>query len=235
MPSTSLLCYVPTSSTIFRRPSNSNEYYIYSPRTFKFNSLKFEDIKGLTGQPIYSSRFGMEICWLLKRCIIRRKTFAVESVVAQWADPEDKIQKAIQSCAVDCIRMFLSIYLMVEKSDQDSLELLMSKQLRALLRMSTGNSVGACVSNIFVDKKFQSRFYEGKHKASDTIFKTLLLIAGKTTQPYTNKLRDAVEVRRKTRNNVPPTTNKVNSRTEFSTRQACMIWTSRYESIQNSF
>ncbi|MCL7023588.1 hypothetical protein MKW94_025341 [Papaver nudicaule] len=210
MPSTSLFCYVPTSSTIFRRPSNSNEYYIYSPRTtrkFKFNSLKFEDIKGLTGQPIYSSRFGMEseyrsvfvdevkFVGCLKCALFVEKHSLLNQLLLIGRIPKIKSKKLYSHARLTAFVCSYQSILMVEKSDQDSLELLMSKQLRALLRMSTGNSVGACVSNIFVDKKFQSRFYEGKHKASDTIFKTLLLIAGKTTQPYTNKLRDAVEVR----------------------------------------
>lgn len=59
---------------------------------------------------------------------------------------------------------------MVQRSDLAALEFLMSKQPRATVRMSTGNSVGARVSNIFVDiKKFQSRFDEAKHKASDKV------------------------------------------------------------------
>ena len=43
----------------------------------------------------------------------------------------------------------------------------MSKQPRASVRMSTGNAVGTCVSNIFVDvKKFQTRFHDALDKAS---------------------------------------------------------------------
>ncbi|KAI3866218.1 hypothetical protein MKW92_004029 [Papaver armeniacum] len=336
MPGTSLLCYTPTSSTIFRRPSNSNEFHIYSPTTrkFKFNTLKckssssslvtdfdlydllgidsssdhsqiklayrslqkrchpdiagpaghdmaiilndaysilsdpnlrhaydkehakIEDFKGFTGKPIYSTWFGTEseeravfvdevkCVGCLKCALFAEKTFAIESVygrarvVAQWADPEDRIQDAIQSCPVDCISM-------VERSDLAALEFLMSKQPRATVRMSTGNSVGARVSNIFVDiKKFQSRFDEAKHKASDKVSQesdlqrearitafqairsisnwlywqspktqtntpglrqTLMLIAGKTTQPDTNKLRDAAEARRKARDYASPT------------------------------
>ncbi|KAI3982877.1 hypothetical protein MKX01_010360 [Papaver californicum] len=316
MPGTNLLCYTRTSSTIFRRPSNSNEFHIYSPTTrrkFKFNTLKckssssslltgrdslqkrchpdiagpaghdmsiilndaysvlsdpslrsaydkehakIEDFKGFTGKPIYSTWFGTEseeravfvdevkCVGYLKCALFAEKTFAIESVygrarvVAQWADPEDRIQDAIQSCPVDCISM-------VERSDLAALEFLMSKQPRATVRMSTGNSVGARVSNIFVDiKKFQSRFNEAKYKASDKVSKesdlqrearisafqairsisnwlywqspktqtntpglrqTLMLIAGKTTQPDTNKFRDAAEARRKARDNVSPT------------------------------
>lgn len=45
----------------------------------------------------------------LKCALFAEKTFAVESVygraraVAQWADPEDKIQAAMETCPVDCI------------------------------------------------------------------------------------------------------------------------------------
>lgn len=45
----------------------------------------------------------------LKCALCAEKTFAIESVygrarvVGQWADPEHKIQEAIQACPVDCI------------------------------------------------------------------------------------------------------------------------------------
>lgn len=56
---------------------------------------------------------------------------------------------------------------MVERSNLAALEFLMSKQPRGSVRMSAGNAVGACVSNIFVDvKKFQTRFHDAMDKAS---------------------------------------------------------------------
>lgn len=56
---------------------------------------------------------------------------------------------------------------MVERSDLAVLEFLMSKQPRGPVRLTAGNSVGASVSNIFVDmKKFQKRFNEMNEKAS---------------------------------------------------------------------
>lgn len=55
----------------------------------------------------------------------------------------------------------------VERSNLAALEFLMSKQPRGSVRMSTGNAVGARVSNIFVDvKKFQTRFQDAMDKAS---------------------------------------------------------------------
>lgn len=48
----------------------------------------------------------------------------------------------------------------------------MSKQPRGSVRMTAGNAVGSCVSNIFVDvKKFQTRFQESMDKASGHVSK----------------------------------------------------------------
>ncbi|KAM0942219.1 putative DnaJ domain, Chaperone J-domain superfamily [Dioscorea sansibarensis] len=139
---------------------------------------KLLEFRGFTGRPTYSSWFGSEseeravfvdevkCVGCLKCALFARKTFAIEAVygrarvIAQWADPEEKILEAIQTCPVDCISM-------VERSDLAVLEFLMSKQPRGPVRMAAGNSVGACVSNIFVDmKKFQKRFNEMNEKAS---------------------------------------------------------------------
>ncbi|GKU90862.1 hypothetical protein SLEP1_g4807 [Rubroshorea leprosula] len=90
----------------------------------------------------------------LKCALFAEKTFAIEStygrarVVAQWADPEHKIQEAIRSCPVDCISI-------VERSKLVALEFLMSKQPRGNVRVGARNTVEARVSNISDDfKKF---------------------------------------------------------------------------------
>ena len=55
----------------------------------------------------------------------------------------------------------------VERSDLAALEFLMSKQPRGNVRLTSGNTCGPRVSNIFVDiEKFQKRFHEMKEKAS---------------------------------------------------------------------
>lgn len=82
---------------------------------------KVSDLQGYTGRPIYSVWLGSEseqravfvdevkCVGCLKCALFAEKTFAVESVygrarvVAQWADPEYKIQEAIGACPVDCI------------------------------------------------------------------------------------------------------------------------------------
>lgn len=82
---------------------------------------KFADLRGYTGKPIYSTWSGQEsenravfvdevrCVGCLKCALFAEKTFAVESVygrarvVAQWADPEYKIQEAMGACPVDCI------------------------------------------------------------------------------------------------------------------------------------
>ncbi|KAJ4710461.1 Chaperone protein DnaJ [Melia azedarach] len=139
---------------------------------------KISELQGYTGKPLYSVWFGSEseeravfvdevkCVGCLKCALFADKTFAVESVygrarvVAQWADPENKIHDAIQSCPVDCISI-------VERSDLAALEYLMSKQPRGNVRVGAGNSVGTRVSNIFVDvKKFQAKFADAKNKAA---------------------------------------------------------------------
>ncbi|KAJ9140780.1 hypothetical protein P3X46_031384 [Hevea brasiliensis] len=138
---------------------------------------KIAELRGYTGKPIYSVWFGSEseeravfvdevkCVGCLKCALFAEKTFAIESVygrarvVAQWADPEHKIQAAIDTCPVDCISM-------VERSDLAALEFLMSKQPRGNVRVGAGNTAGARVSNIFVDlKKFQTRVVEAMNKA----------------------------------------------------------------------
>ncbi|KAK9106320.1 hypothetical protein Syun_022331 [Stephania yunnanensis] len=213
---------------------------------------KIADFRGYTGRPLYSTWFGSEdeeravfvdeikCVGCLKCALFAQKTFAVESVygrarvVAQWADPEQKIHDAIQACPVDCISI-------VERSELAALEFLMSKQPRGNVKVGAGNSVGARVSNIFVDvKKFQSRYEESKTKSSktssieteewmSTIFairsisnwlywrspKTqpssqaprgnLNLIAEKSTQPSTEKLREAATARKMAKEDAGPT------------------------------
>ncbi|XP_027098649.1 chaperone protein dnaJ C76, chloroplastic [Coffea arabica] len=139
---------------------------------------KFADLRGYTGKPLYSVWLGPEnekravfvdevkCVGCLKCALFAEKTFAVESVygrarvVAQWADPEDKIQAAIQTCPVDCIST-------VERSNLAALEFLMSKKPRGKVRIGFGNTVGACASNIFDDlEKFQARYDMTSSKTS---------------------------------------------------------------------
>ncbi|XP_042464239.1 chaperone protein dnaJ C76, chloroplastic-like [Zingiber officinale] len=134
---------------------------------------KISEFQGYTGKPIYSTWFGSEneqravfvdelkCVGCLKCALFAKKTFAVESafgrarVVAQWADPEDKILDAIQTCPVDCISI-------VERSNLAALEFLMSKQPRGTVRIS-----GARASNIFAAvTKFQNRYREIQERTS---------------------------------------------------------------------
>lgn len=82
---------------------------------------KIAELRGYSGKPLYSSWYGSETeeravfvdevncIGCLKCALCAEKTFAIESVygrarvVGQWADPEHKIQQAIQACPVDCI------------------------------------------------------------------------------------------------------------------------------------
>ncbi|PIN15839.1 Molecular chaperone (DnaJ superfamily) [Handroanthus impetiginosus] len=142
---------------------------------------KVADLQGYTGRPIYSVWKGSEseqravfvdevkCVGCLKCALFAAKTFAVESVygrarvVAQWADPEHKIQEAIASCPVDCIST-------VERSNLAALEFIMSKQPRGRVRVGAGNTVGARTTDIFDEvEKFQARY--AKHKASTNKFK----------------------------------------------------------------
>ncbi|XP_077247117.1 DNAJ heat shock N-terminal domain-containing protein [Tasmannia lanceolata] len=222
--------------------------------------LKSAEFQGYTGKPLYSTWFGSEgehravfvdeikCIGCLKCALFAENTFAVESVygrarvIAQWADPEHKINDAIQACPVDCISM-------VERSKLGALEFLMSKQPRGNVRVGTGNTVGTRVSNIFADAdKLESKFYEMKEKASNSkesdfqreariaamqairsisnLFYwkppttanstsgtslNLIHIARKTTQPNTDRLREAAAQRRARGNAGPTSRNPSNS------------------------
>ncbi|XP_071702125.1 chaperone protein dnaJ C76, chloroplastic [Rutidosis leptorrhynchoides] len=139
---------------------------------------KVADFKGYTGKPIYSVWYGSEseqravfvdevkCVGCLKCALLADKTFAVEStygrarVIAQWADPENQVQEAIEACPVDCISM-------VERSKLAALEFLMSKQPRGNVRIGAGNTVGTRVSNIFVEvDKFQDQYLQAMEKGS---------------------------------------------------------------------
>ncbi|KAK2992866.1 hypothetical protein RJ640_011959 [Escallonia rubra] len=153
--------------------SDPNLRYAYDKEQAKVAGLR-----GYTGKPLYSAWFGSEAeeravfvdevkcVGCLKCALLAEKTFAVESaygrarVVAQWADPEHKIQEAIEACPVDCISM-------VERSKLAALEFLMSKQPRGNVRIGAGNTAGTRVSNIFVDvEKFQANFQDAREKTS---------------------------------------------------------------------
>lgn len=140
---------------------------------------KVADLRGYTGKPIYSVWLGGEsekravfvdevkCVGCLKCALFADKTFAVESVygrarvVAQWADPEHKVQAAIESCPVDCISV-------VERSNLAALEFLMSKQPRGRVRIGTGNTVGARSTNVFDElEKFQARYEASSRKTKE--------------------------------------------------------------------
>ncbi|XP_076904576.1 chaperone protein dnaJ C76, chloroplastic-like [Bidens hawaiensis] len=139
---------------------------------------KVADFKGYTGKPIYSVWYGSEseqravfvdevkCVGCLKCALMAEKTFAIESVygrarvIAQWGDPENKINEAIEACPVNCISM-------VERSKLAALEFLMSKQPRGNVRIGAGNTVGTRVSNIFVDvDRFQDSYLAAMEKGS---------------------------------------------------------------------
>ncbi|XWS54346.1 hypothetical protein CRYUN_Cryun10bG0082200 [Craigia yunnanensis] len=145
---------------------------------YDIEQAQMAELRGYTGKPLYSVWLGSEseqravfvdeikCVGCLKCALFAEKTFAIESVygrarvVAQWADSEHKILEAIEACPVDCISV-------VERSDLAALEFLMSKQPRGNVRVGVGNTVGARVSNIFVDvKKFQTRFVDAIDKAA---------------------------------------------------------------------
>ncbi|KAF8389548.1 hypothetical protein HHK36_024063 [Tetracentron sinense] len=231
--------------------------------TYDKEHVKTSELRGYTGKPIYSTWFGSEseeravfvdevkCVGCLKCALFADKTFAIESVygrarvVAQWADPEHKIHEAIETCPVDCISI-------VERSNLAALEFLMSKQPRDSVRMSTGNAVGARVSNIFVDvKKFRSKFHDAQDKASEKssgesnlqrearmsaiqairsisnwlywkspkagggttggIHRNLALIAGKSIERNTKKLRDAAAAMRQARESAGYSTRRIPS------------------------
>ncbi|CAA0841771.1 DNAJ heat shock N-terminal domain-containing protein [Striga hermonthica] len=140
---------------------------------------KVADFQGYTGRPIYSVWLGSEseqravfvdevkCVGCLKCALFADKTFAIESVygrarvVAQWADPEYKIQEAIGTCPVDCISI-------VERDNLAALEFIMSKQPRGKVRIGVGNTVGARTSDIFDEvEKFQARYAQHKTTTTD--------------------------------------------------------------------
>ncbi|KAJ3681096.1 hypothetical protein LUZ60_015585 [Juncus effusus] len=172
-----------------------NEVYSFlsdpvSRSVYDQEQAKLSEFEGYTGKPLYSSWLGpqsetravfvdeVKCVGCLKCALFANKTFAIESVygrarvVQQWADSEDKIFDAIQTCPIDCISV-------VERSDLAALEFLMSKQPRGSVRISQGNTGGARVSNIFADvEKFQNRFHEMKQKASKNGSKDTEILRG---------------------------------------------------------
>ncbi|KAJ6678122.1 CHAPERONE PROTEIN DNAJ C76 CHLOROPLASTIC [Salix viminalis] len=213
---------------------------------------KIAELSGYSGKPIYSAWFGSEseqravfvdevkCIGCLKCALIAEKTFAIESVygrarvVAQWADPEHKINAAIDACPVDCIST-------VERADLAALEFLMSKQPRGTVRVGSGNAAGGRVSNIFIDvKKFQDRLAGAMNKAtaqnsmedqqrearitafqairsisnwlywqspradSPESYQKLTRIVRKSPQPNINKILEAAAARKKARESTRP-------------------------------
>lgn len=206
-------------------------------------TAKFTELRGYAGKPIYSTWFGAEsehralfvdevkCVGCLKCALLAEKTFAIESVygrarvVAQWADPEHKVQEAIDACPVDCISI-------VERSDLAALEFLMAKQPRGNVRVGTDNASSGRVTNIFADaKKFQTQFQDAmdkfsKNRSKETVAiisglqairsisnwmywqpfnagrtpanlcRRLALSQGKSPQPDINKIREAASARK---------------------------------------
>lgn len=129
---------------------------------FAYDQIRGEtlDLKGYTGQPLYSKWFGsasedravfvdeVKCIGCLKCAFVAPKTFAIETVygraraVAQWADSEDTVEDAMRACPVDCISW-------VERANLPALEFLMSKQPRVAVRLN--NSVGARTPNVFAE------------------------------------------------------------------------------------
>ncbi|KAL5721498.1 hypothetical protein ACHQM5_005138 [Ranunculus cassubicifolius] len=228
MPPPGLLLH-PLSLSSIIRPSNSTKNITVTllparllPLHLHFrNKRKWKSLKGIQANRYIHGGFGSEseesavfvdevkCVGCLKCALLAEKTFAIESVygrarvVAQWADPEDKILDAMEACPVDCISM-------VERSNLATLEFLMSKQPRG--------KVGAPVGKGMVDvKKFQSKLQQAKNKESiqdprETAFHTirsisnwfywqspmegekggsLIHIAGKSSPFNAEKLREA--------------------------------------------
>eukprot|EP01018_Ginkgo_biloba_P011497 Gb_23863 [translate_table: standard] len=136
------------------------------------------EFKGYTGQPLYSKWFGsasenravfvdeVKCVGCLKCALLAPKTFSIETVygraraVGQWAENEETVEDAIKACPVDCISW-------VDRTSLPALEFLMSKQPRVAVRMNSNSSVGARVSNVFVDvEKFLRKFKKEEEKAS---------------------------------------------------------------------
>ncbi|KMT02599.1 hypothetical protein BVRB_9g202850 [Beta vulgaris subsp. vulgaris] len=140
---------------------------------------KLTELKGYTGRPMYSVWQGSETeeravfvdevrcVGCLKCALFADKTFAIEStygrarVVAQWADPEDKIQASIDVCPVSCISM-------VERSDLAALEFIMSKQPRGKVRIGAGTTGGVRTFDVFSELKvFHKRLDEALTRKSN--------------------------------------------------------------------
>ncbi|KAL1539570.1 chaperone protein dnaJ C76, chloroplastic-like [Salvia divinorum] len=139
---------------------------------------KVGDLLGYTGRPIYSKWCGSEseeraifvdevkCVGCLKCALFAGKTFAVESVygrarvVAQWADPQHKINQAIAACPVDCISF-------VERSELAALEFVMSKQPRGNVRIGASNTGGVRTADVFDEvEKFQARYKASKRQSN---------------------------------------------------------------------
>ncbi|XP_042015293.1 chaperone protein dnaJ C76, chloroplastic-like [Salvia splendens] len=139
---------------------------------------KVGDLLGYTGRPIYSRWCGSEseekaifvdevkCVGCLKCALFAGKTFAVESVygrarvVAQWADPQHKINQAIAACPVDCISY-------VERSELAALEFVMSKQPRGNVRIGASNTGGVRTADVFDEvEKFQARYKASKRHSN---------------------------------------------------------------------
>ncbi|KAK9691421.1 hypothetical protein RND81_09G195800 [Saponaria officinalis] len=140
---------------------------------------KMTELQGYTGEPMYSTWLGPETeeravfvdevkcVGCLKCALLANQTFAIEAtygrarVVAQWADPEDKIQASIDVCPVSCISM-------VERSDLAALEFLMSKQPRGNVRVGASNTAGARSFDVFSEVKvFHKRLEEAAARKSN--------------------------------------------------------------------
>lgn len=149
-----------------------------SRSAYDLEQAKAAELKGYTGRPMYSVWLGSETeqravfvdevkcVGCLKCALLADKTFAIESVygrarvVAQWADPEHKIQESIDACPVNCISI-------VERSELAALEFLMSKQPRGNVRVGGGNTAGIRVLDVFSEVKvFHKRLQRAMDKKS---------------------------------------------------------------------
>ncbi|KVH95830.1 DnaJ domain-containing protein [Cynara cardunculus var. scolymus] len=184
---------------------------------------KVADFKGYTGKPIYSVWYGSEseqraifvdevkCVGCLKCALFAEKTFAIESVygrarvIAQWADPENKIQEAIGACPVDCISM-------VERSKLAALEFLMSKQPRGSVRIGAGNTVAI---RSITNWLYWQPPIPGM-PATQTRRKLLQLPQNSTQSksPNIDKLRDAAAARKQAQKTAKP---KPSNSTEYWT------------------
>ncbi|KAG6400996.1 hypothetical protein SASPL_137841 [Salvia splendens] len=150
---------------------------------------KVGDLLGYTGRPIYSRWCGSEseekaifvdevkCVGCLKCALFAGKTFAVESVygrarvVAQWADPQHKINQAIAACPVDCISY-------VERSELAALEFVMSKQPRGNVRIGASNTGGVRTADVFDEvEKFQARYKASKRHSNSKVYSLSLSLS----------------------------------------------------------